>query len=94
MTVTTSQTLTVIRAVAALDFQPLGRADRACYAGAGADALIAHPDATIVRTLIGGEVEEGEGSCDVLISGERVELYACRPDGEPVVIHWTVGEGF
>lgn len=96
MTFTTTQTLTALRAIAALDFGPLGRTDRLMYEGASPDAVIASgQDASVLVDLLGEDaLEVGPGTMDVVISAERIELYACKPDGEQVVAHLTVGEGF
>lgn len=94
-TPTTRQTLDALRAIGGLVFSPLGRSDRSLYAGAGDDALIASgEDASLIYELTGEPCETGPGTLDVVISEGRIELYACKPDGEQVVAHLTVGEGF
>jgi hypothetical protein len=82
-TPTTAQTLGLIKALAVADFQPLGRTDRMMYEGAADDALICNGgDAQLVADLTGRtDLETGPNTMEVVLSGDRVELHACTPEG-------------
>ncbi|MEJ7831366.1 MAG: hypothetical protein WKF79_00490 [Nocardioides sp.] len=87
MKITTAQTLTALRAIAALEFAPFGRSDLCSYAGADDDAQIAcGADATLIADLTGQAVETGANTMEVVVSGDRVELYACTPTGDSVCV--------
>jgi hypothetical protein len=83
-TITTAQTLGLIKALAVADFQPLGRTDRSMYEGAADDALIATGgDAQLIADLTGRtDLETGANTMEVIVSEGRVELHACTPEGE------------
>lgn len=86
MTNTTATALTLIKTIAALDFRPMDSNDFAVFAGADRDAQIAFAGHEMTEALVahfGDALIDEEGfNVAVVVSGDRVEIVTCGPDGE------------
>lgn len=89
-TATSAQTLTMIRAIANLEFRDLNSSDRAAFSEAPADALIAFAGfdlACAIVEITGDRIRcEGEQAIAVVIAGSAVEAHAGTADGDCVCI--------
>lgn len=88
---TSTQTLTAIRAIAGLNFQPITPAEAATYEGAPIDAVLASADAAILANLCHLDCVTGPHTLEVLIGGYgTVELHCLGFDDQPIALTLTL----